>query len=92
VAPANNKILTRDNLVKRREVDDGSCLYCRELESVDHLFLKCCVAGTLNPWQNGGLKARNTMMVTLFMLLFCGFCGQREIIFVFREKDGEVYK
>jgi hypothetical protein len=31
-------------LTKRREVNDGSCLYCRESESVDHLFLKCFVA------------------------------------------------
>jgi hypothetical protein len=37
-------ISIRDNLAKRREVDDGSCLYCMESESVAHLFFKCCEA------------------------------------------------
>jgi hypothetical protein len=41
---AKNKILTRDNLAKKREVDDRSCMFCMESESVDHLFFKCCVA------------------------------------------------
>jgi hypothetical protein len=36
---ANNKTLTRDNLAKRREVEDGSCLFCIEQESTKHLFL-----------------------------------------------------
>jgi hypothetical protein len=41
---ANNKVLTRDNLAKRRQVDDKTCLFCAELESVSHLFFNCCVA------------------------------------------------
>jgi hypothetical protein len=41
---AKNKILTRDNLAKRKEVDDRSCMFCMESESADHLFFKCCVA------------------------------------------------
>jgi hypothetical protein len=36
---ANNKTLTRENLAKRRAVDDGTCLFCNEQESVKHLFL-----------------------------------------------------
>jgi hypothetical protein len=35
---ANNKTLTRVNLAKRRKVEDGSCLFCNEAESVAHLF------------------------------------------------------
>jgi hypothetical protein len=35
----NNKTLTRDNLVKRMKVDDGSCLFCNEAEHV--LWLLC---------------------------------------------------
>jgi hypothetical protein len=105
---ANNKILTRDNLAKRGEVDDGSCLYCMESESVDHLFLSVVnhvifgrqllkswglrLLGTLNPWQNGALKVRNTMLLMFFMMsCVVEFCGKREIIFIFSEKDGEVY-
>jgi hypothetical protein len=41
---ANNKIFTRDNLAKRRNVKDGSCLFCNENESDCHLFFYCCVA------------------------------------------------
>jgi hypothetical protein len=44
---ANNKTLTRDNLVKRRKLDDGSCLFCNEDESVHPLFFGCCVAKVL---------------------------------------------
>jgi hypothetical protein len=40
---ANNKVLTRDNLSKRRELNDVSCLFCTEDESVHHLFFGCCV-------------------------------------------------
>jgi hypothetical protein len=34
----NNKILTRDNLAKRRKVDDNYGLFCKESEILDHLF------------------------------------------------------
>lgn len=39
-----NKVLTRDNLAKRRQVDDATCLFCDEPESVKHLFFECVVA------------------------------------------------
>jgi hypothetical protein len=41
---ANNKVLTRDNLAKRRRIDDMSCLFCNEPKTVCHLFFNCCVA------------------------------------------------
>jgi hypothetical protein len=41
---SQNKILTRDNLGKRRNVDDPTCLFCKEPESVDHLLFGCVVA------------------------------------------------
>jgi hypothetical protein len=44
---ANNKALTRDNLEKRRKVEDKACLFCNETESVTHLFFDCCVAQSL---------------------------------------------
>jgi hypothetical protein len=34
---ANNKLLTRDNLVKHQNVPDLSCKFCSEPESVAHL-------------------------------------------------------
>jgi hypothetical protein len=45
----NNKVLIRDNLAKRRQVDDLSCLFCSETESISHLFFECCVAKVF--WQ-----------------------------------------
>jgi hypothetical protein len=47
---ANNKTLTRDNLLKRRPVEDGSCLFCVEQESVAHLFFVCCIARAFWCW------------------------------------------
>jgi hypothetical protein len=41
---SKNRVLTRDNLAKRQEVSDPTCLLCNELESVTHLFFECCVA------------------------------------------------
>jgi hypothetical protein len=35
---SKNKLLTRDNLEKRRLVDDTTCLLCSEPESIRHLF------------------------------------------------------
>jgi hypothetical protein len=40
---AHNKLLTRDNLVKRQNVDDLTCLFCNEEESCNHLFCECVV-------------------------------------------------
>jgi hypothetical protein len=34
----NNKLFTRDNLSKRREVSDKTCLFCSEHETAHHLF------------------------------------------------------
>ena len=40
----HNRILTRDNLNKRREVENLKCLSCDEDETVHHLFFECVVA------------------------------------------------
>ena len=42
---SNNKTLTRTNLAKRRHVEDITCLFCNENESVHHLFFRllCCL-------------------------------------------------
>jgi hypothetical protein len=41
---ANDRLLTQDNLAKRRPVADGSCLFYSEVESSRHLFFDCFVA------------------------------------------------
>jgi hypothetical protein len=41
---SNNKLLTRDNLSKRRPVEDKTCVFCSENESIVHPFFECCVA------------------------------------------------
>lgn len=38
-----NEVLTRDNLEKRRPVEDPTCLFCSCKESVQHLFFDCVV-------------------------------------------------
>lgn len=43
----NNRALTRDNLAKRKKVEDESCLFCSEKESIHHIFFECVVARQL---------------------------------------------
>jgi hypothetical protein len=43
-------VLTRDNLSKRRHVEDPSCLFCSNVESAHHLLFECCVAKVM--WRN----------------------------------------
>jgi hypothetical protein len=44
---AHNKLLTRDNLSKRKNVDDLTCVFYNEIESCHHLFFDCMVASNL---------------------------------------------
>lgn len=41
---ANNAILTKDNLVKRRWQGDPACCFCQYPETVNHLLFTCSVA------------------------------------------------
>lgn len=46
---SHNRLLTRDNLSKRRDVSDLTCPFCSEMESITHLFFDCCVS--VNVWK-----------------------------------------
>jgi hypothetical protein len=39
-----NKVLTRDNVNKRKHLEDVRCVFCCEPESIHHLFFDCAVA------------------------------------------------
>jgi hypothetical protein len=39
-----NKILTKDNLIKRSWHGSSKCYFCGGLESIEHLFFKCSIA------------------------------------------------
>jgi hypothetical protein len=67
---ANNKVLTCDNLAKRRHVNDMSCLFCSEMESVNHLFFDCCIAKFM--WSNVTKITGVALAVTLSRLLNVG--------------------
>jgi hypothetical protein len=41
---SHNKLLTRNNMGKRRHFKDWTCLFCKEDESIYHLFFGCVVA------------------------------------------------
>jgi hypothetical protein len=59
---ANSKVLTRDNLARRRHVEDKACLFCNEADSTDHIFVLCGKSAmgkgvgflALRIWQHGG--------------------------------------
>jgi hypothetical protein len=44
---ANNKILSRDNLAKRRKFENMLSLFCDENETANHLFFEYCVAHSI---------------------------------------------
>jgi hypothetical protein len=44
---SNNKLLTRDNLAKRREVNDKIYVFCNEPQNIRHIFFDCCVVNIL---------------------------------------------
>jgi hypothetical protein len=41
---SHNKLMTRDNLLKRNLNKPVCCVFCSENESIDHLFFQCIVA------------------------------------------------
>jgi hypothetical protein len=41
---SKNKLLTRDNLAKRKNISDPTCLLRSENESIIHLFFGCCIS------------------------------------------------
>lgn len=47
---SNNRTLTRDNLSKKKSLNDKSCLYCVAVETVSHLFFGCYVASVV--WES----------------------------------------
>jgi hypothetical protein len=47
---ANNKLMTQDNLEKRKMWKPINCEFCNELESIAHLFFNCLVAR--NVWSS----------------------------------------
>lgn len=46
---SNNKLVTRDNVVKRRELNNQTCMFCCEVETIKHVFFDCCIAHVI--WQ-----------------------------------------
>ena len=44
---SKNKLLSRDNLAKRRMVEDGNHLFCGGLVNICHHFFECVVARRL---------------------------------------------
>ena len=45
-----NRVLTRDNLSRRGWSGNMQCVYCSEMESVNHLFVNCHYAGSIWAW------------------------------------------
>jgi zinc-binding in reverse transcriptase len=48
-----NKILTKDNLRKRGWIGNNTCVFCNEIETVDHLFLHCSITICIWTWITG---------------------------------------
>jgi hypothetical protein len=96
----NNKIHTRDNLAKRKHVEDLTCLFCSEVESVHHVFstavwldhygqlcLKLCryqLGPILNGWPNYGWGKRSIKWSTLVLQQLSGPYGNFAMNCIFR--------
>jgi len=104
----SNKLLTRDNLSKRKDLSDKTCLFCNDPESIHHLFFDCCVAifvweiiSNLCGKQVGAdfesvarwwISDKRNLILNYIALLFFGQSGTYEMLCVFRGKNGEVWK
>lgn len=102
----HNKSLTRDNLAKRRHVEDVSCVFCDELESIQHLFFDCIVAQhmwavvveSVNIHVPSSLhsllsfwKLKNDVMPLIWLLLLpCGSYGYFKTNLSSRSEAGKV--
>ena len=68
---SSNRLLTRDNLAKRREVSDPTCLFCDEQESISHLFFQCCVAkhvwAAISGWLDRGMVENFESIASLWI-------------------------
>jgi zinc-binding in reverse transcriptase len=42
-----NRILTKDNLLKKKRLEDPKCIFYGEDKTVHHLFVKCSIASCL---------------------------------------------
>lgn len=62
-----NKLLTRDNLHKRQNVPDRTCLFCSDPESACHLFFECVVAAEL--WRVVGELIGSASITNMTVLL-----------------------
>ena len=57
--PEKNAILTKDNLIRRKWQGNPSCVFCDQIESVDHLFFQCPVARCIWGMVGSCLQASN---------------------------------
>ena len=67
---SSNRVLTRDNVAKRKEVADPSCLFCAENESVTHLFFHCVaknVWGCISSWINKSVGTNYESVASLWL-------------------------
>ncbi|KAJ4758872.1 RNA-directed DNA polymerase (reverse transcriptase)-related family protein [Rhynchospora pubera] len=66
-----DRLLTRDNLALRGWEGDVSCVFCRSLETIDHVFFKCSQVKPLWKWflQQFGIATVPSSVVDLFDLL-----------------------
>jgi hypothetical protein len=75
----HNKLLTKDNLVKRQSVDDLTCVFCNEVESCQHLFFDCVTVWL--PLKSGKKLLQLWILIlrsqTCMMLLLFGMVGKR---------------
>ena len=69
----NNKILTRDHLVKRQNVSDFSCAFCSCHESCHHLFFGCDVM--IEFWRNLSRITGYSRVVNMLSLSDCWLRG-----------------
>ena len=102
----NNKSLTRDNLAKIRHVEDKTCVFCAEPESIQHLLFDCIIpteiwvviAEAFNitpPMSFESLssfwkKKKQREAIMLPRLLPCGAYGACAMVLSFRGEDGEI--
>jgi hypothetical protein len=73
-----NKLLTRDNLHKRQELHDLSCVFCSEEENIPHLFFDCVVAREL--WKQISVITKIHGQVNLLAISSLWICDKTHVV------------
>jgi hypothetical protein len=75
---SHNKLLTRDNLEKKQNILDKTCLLCSEKEIVNHLFFSCDIMKIM--WIDGSTLIGKNLGVNFESIARFWISNQKNVV------------